>query len=198
MNNLVYDENLERLIDIKTWMLKEHRTFWVSGSIDSEKMIEVNTLLHYLESNNSEEEIVIYLNSDGGCVNSALAIVDTFKMISCPIAIYCVGKAYSAAAVILAAGTKGKRFALEHSEIMIHQVSGSFGGKLTDVNILAERMRKNSKLVCDILVRSTENSKQTIEQALENDNFISPLEAKEFGIIDEVISLDKLDKVSDR
>jgi ATP-dependent Clp protease protease subunit len=132
-------------------------------------------------------EISLYVNSPGGSLDDTLAIYDTMQYLSCDVATYCVGQAASGAAMILAAGAKGKRFALPHSKIMIHQPWGGITGQATDIQIQAEEVLKAKRLMNELLAKHTGRDVKLIEQDTERDRYLSPAEAKEYGIVDEIL-----------
>jgi ATP-dependent Clp protease protease subunit len=132
-------------------------------------------------------EISLYVNSPGGSLDDTLAIYDTMQYLSCDVATYCVGQAASGAAMILAAGAKGKRFALPHSKIMIHQPWGGITGQATDIQIQAEEVLKAKRLMNELLAKHTGRDVKLIEQETERDRYLSPTEAKEYGIVDEIL-----------
>src|SRR6202048_2903710 len=176
----------ERAYDIFSRLLKE-RIIFLSGPIDDGVAALVTAQLLFLESENPKKEIAMYINSPGGIVTSGLAIYDTMQYIRSPVSTVCVGMAASMGSLLLCAGAKGKRFSLPNSRVMIHQPSGGAQGQATDIEIqeraiLALRARLN-----EIYVRHTGQPLETISAAVERDKFLSPLEAKEFGLIDEVV-----------
>jgi ATP-dependent Clp protease protease subunit len=144
--------------------------------------------LLYLQYENRTQEIHFYINCPGGSVTATLAIYDTIRFLDCPIATYCMGLAASGAAIILAAGAKGKRFALPHSKIMIHQPWGQVGGQVSDIEIQANEILKDRHRLNEILAFHTGQSVETIAEATERDRYLSAVEAKEFGLVDDVLS----------
>jgi ATP-dependent Clp protease, protease subunit len=148
-----------------------------------------------LQYENKTQEIHLYINCPGGSVSATLAIYDTMQFMECPINTYCMGLAASGAAIILTAGTKGRRYALPHSKIMVHQPYGQVGGQISDIEIQANEIMKDRARLNDILVRHTGQALAVIERESERDRFFSPQEAKEFGLVDEV--LQKLDTSKD-
>jgi len=129
----------------------------------------------------------MYVNSPGGSVSATLAIYDTMQFLECPISTYCMGMAASGAAVLLAAGTKGKRFALPHSKIMIHEPWGQVYGQVSDIEITANEIVKDRKLLNEMMARHTGRTTAEVEKATERDRYFSANEAKEFGLVDEVL-----------
>src|SRR5262245_30724052 len=148
--------------------------------------ITIQKLL-YLQYENRNQEIHLYINCPGGSVTATLAIYDTMQFLECPIATYCMGLAASGAAIILAAGTKGKRFALPHSKIMAHQPWGQVGGQVSDIEIQANEIVKDRRLLNEILSRHTGRSVDQLEKETERDRYFSAGEAKEFGLVDDVL-----------
>lgn len=141
----------------------------------------------FLQYENRNQEIHLYINCPGGSVTATLAIYDTMQFLECPISTYCMGMAASGAAIILAAGTKGKRFALPHSKIMCHQPWGQVGGQVSDIEIQANEILKDRDRLNDILSKHTGQPKSVIEVETERDRYFHALEAKEFGLVDEVL-----------
>jgi ATP-dependent Clp protease protease subunit len=143
--------------------------------------------LLYLQYENKNQEIHMYINSPGGSVSATLAIYDTMQFLECPIATYCMGMAASGAAILLAAGTKGKRYALPNSKVMIHQPWGQIGGQITDMEIQANEFIKDRQQLNDILAKHCGQTADRIAQETERDHYFSAAEAKEFGLVDEVV-----------
>jgi len=140
-----------------------------------------------LQAKNKDRDINLYINSPGGSVDDILAVYDTLQFVTCDVATYCVGQAASGAAMILAAGTKSKRFALPHSKIMIHQPWGGVSGQASDIQIQAEEILKAKRLLNELLARHTGRSIEQIEQETERDRYLTPVEAKDYGIVDEIV-----------
>ena len=138
-------------------------------------------------SENKNQDVNMYINTPGGAVTSGLAIYDTMQFVPCDIATYCIGQASSMGAVLLAAGTKGKRHALPHSRIMIHQPWGGTQGTASDIQIQAQELKRNKDVLIDIVARHTEQPRDRIEEDTDRDFFLTPNDAKEYGIVDEVI-----------
>jgi len=143
--------------------------------------------LLFLQYENRNQEIHFYINCPGGSVTATLAIYDTMQFLECPISTYCMGLAASGAAIILAAGTKGKRYALPHSKIMVHQPWGQVGGQVSDIEIQATEILKDRQRLNEILARHTGRALEEIERETERDRYFSAQEAKDFGLVDEVI-----------
>jgi ATP-dependent Clp protease protease subunit len=148
--------------------------------------ITIQKLL-FLQYENRAQEIHLYINCPGGSVTATLAIYDTMQFLECPIATYCMGIAASGAAIILAAGTKGKRYALPHSKIMAHQPWGQVGGQVSDIEIQANEIMKDRRGLNEILSRHTGRPVEQIERETERDRYFSATEAKEFGLVDDVL-----------
>jgi ATP-dependent Clp protease protease subunit len=142
----------------------------------------------FLQYENRTQEIHMYINCPGGSVSATLAIYDTMQFLECPIATYCMGLAASGAAIILAAGTKGRRFALPHSKIMVHQPWGQVGGQVSDIEIQANEIMKDRHRLNEILAKHTGQPIDLIERETERDRYFSPVEAKSFGLVDDVLN----------
>ena len=177
----------ERAFDIYSRLLKE-RIIFVVGPVNDHMASLVCAQLLFLESENPSKEISLYINSPGGVVTSGLAMYDTMQYVRPDISTICVGLAASAGSLLLTAGAKGKRFSLPHSNIMIHQPSGGFQGQASDIEIHAKEILKTRDRLNKIYVRHTGQDLKSIEDAMERDRFMTPQEAKEFGLVDEVIS----------
>ncbi len=177
----------ERAYDIYSRLLKD-RIIFVGTSIDDNVANLVVAQLLFLESEDPEKDISVYINSPGGIVTAGLAIYDTMQYIKSPIASICVGQASSMGALLLAAGTKGKRFALPNARIMIHQPMGGFQGQATDVDIQAREILKMRQRLNEILAHHTGQSIEKIGVDTERDFFMNGEESREYGLIDEVIS----------
>ncbi|HEX4894643.1 MAG TPA: ATP-dependent Clp endopeptidase proteolytic subunit ClpP [Hyphomicrobiaceae bacterium] len=177
----------ERAFDIYSRLLKE-RIIFVVGPVNDHMASLVCAQLLFLESENPSKEISLYINSPGGVVTSGLAMYDTMQYVRPDISTICVGLAASAGSLLLTAGAKGKRFSLPHSNIMIHQPSGGFQGQATDIEIHAKEIIKTRDRLNKIYVKHTGQDLKTIEDAMERDRFMTPAEAKEFGLVDEVIA----------
>ncbi|NWF76828.1 MAG: ATP-dependent Clp endopeptidase proteolytic subunit ClpP [Nitrospirae bacterium] len=177
----------ERAYDIYSRLLKD-RIVFIGTPIDDYVANIVIAQLLFLQTEDPEKDIHLYINSPGGIVSSGLAIYDTMQYVKPDIATYCIGQAASMGALLLSAGTKGKRFALPHSRIMLHQPMGGFHGQATDVEIHAREILKMKELLNKILSRHTNQSLEKIQMDTDRDFFMSGDEAKEYGIVDEVIS----------
>ncbi|PIT97025.1 ATP-dependent Clp protease proteolytic subunit [Candidatus Berkelbacteria bacterium CG10_big_fil_rev_8_21_14_0_10_41_12] len=176
----------ERAYDIYSRLLKE-RIIFLGGVIDDDVANIVIAQLLFLDSDTSEEEIRLYINSPGGAVTSALAIFDTIQHVKADVSTMCVGQAASAAALLLAGGKKGKRFALPNSRIMIHQPLGGVEGQASDIKIHAEEIIKTRDRLNELLARTTGKTKRQIEHDTERDRFLTAEEAKKYGIIDKIV-----------
>src|SRR5579864_5722700 len=176
----------ERAYDIYSRLLKERIIFLVGPVHDLVASLVCAQLL-FLESENPNKDIAFYINSPGGVVSSGLAIYDTMQYIRSDVATVCIGQAASMGSLLLTAGTKGKRVALPNARIMIHQPSGGAQGQATDIEIQAREILYLRARLNEIYVKHTGQSLETIAQAVERDKFLSPVEAKEFGLIDEVM-----------
>ena len=176
----------ERSYDIYSRLLKD-RIIFIGPVIDDYTSSLVIAQILFLMSENKNQDINIYLNTPGGSVTSGLAIYDTMQFVPCDIATYCIGQAASMGAILLCAGSKGKRHALPNSRIMIHQPWGGTQGTASDIKIQAEEIRRNKQILIDILARHTEKPVEQIEDDSDRDFFLSPTQAQEYGLVDEVI-----------
>jgi ATP-dependent Clp protease protease subunit len=149
--------------------------------------ITIQKLL-FLQYENKNQEINMYINCPGGSVTATLAVYDTMQFLECPVSTYCMGLAASGAAIILVAGSKGKRFALPHSKIMVHQPYGQVGGQVSDIEIQANEILKDRSRLNEILAKHTNQPIERIEKETDRDKFFTPWEAKEFGLVDEVLT----------
>ena len=177
----------ERSYDIYSRLLKERIIFLGEEVNDTSASIIVAQLL-FLEAEDPSKDIHLYINSPGGSVSAGFAIYDTMKYIKCDVSTICIGMAASMGAFLLAGGTKGKRFALPNSEIMIHQPSGGARGQATEIKIVAENNIKTKKKLNEILAANTGRSIEEIERDTERDNYMSAEEAKAYGLIDEILT----------
>jgi len=176
----------ERAFDIYSRLLKD-RIVFLGVAIDDDVANLVVAQLLYLESEDPDKEIHFYINSPGGLVSAGLAIYDTMQYIKAPVSTYCMGQAASMAAILLAAGQKGKRFALPHARILIHQPMGGFSGQATDVEIQAREMLRLKHELNEILTRHTNQPIDRIERDTDRDYYMSGEQASEYGLIDAVI-----------
>ena len=176
----------ERAYDIYSRLLKDRLVFIVGPVEDHMANLVVAQLL-YLESENPNKDIHLYINSPGGVVSAGLSIYDTMQFINCDVSTICVGQAASMGALLLAGGTKGKRFALPHSRVMVHQPSAGYQGQVTDISIHAEEVLALKRRLNEIMAKHTGQPVETIERDLERDNFMSAKAAVEYGLIDTVL-----------
>ena len=177
----------ERSYDIYSRLLKENVIFLV-GQVEDHMANLVVAQLLFLESENPDKDIHLYINSPGGAVTAGLSIYDTMQFINCDVSTICVGQAASMGALLLAGGTAGKRFALPHSRIMVHQPSGGFQGQASDIERHAQDIIKLKRRLNEIYVKHTGKDYDTIESTLDRDHFMTADESKDFGIIDSVIT----------
>jgi len=177
----------ERAYDIYSRLLKD-RIVFLGTAVNDEIANLIIAQLLFLEAEDSEKDIHFYINSPGGLVTAGLAIYDTMQYIRSPVATYCLGQAASMAAILLAAGTKGKRYALPHARILLHQVLGSFAGQATDVDIQAREILRLREELNRILAKHTGQPIDRVHQDTERDFFMSGEQAKEYGLVDEVIT----------
>ena len=168
-------------------MLLENRIVFLEGVInDAVANLAVMKFL-FLQYENRTQGISFYINSPGGSVSSTLAIYDTMQFIECPIATYCIGLAASGAAVLLAGGSKGRRYALPHAKIMIHQPYGQVGGQVSDIEIQAEEIVRSKHTINEILARHTGQPIERVSRDTERDRYLTAAQAKEYGLVDEVV-----------
>ena len=176
----------ERSYDIFSRMLKD-RIIFLTGAIDDNVAAVVSAQLLFLESDNPNKDINFYINSPGGYVTSGLAMYDTMQFVKCDVSTIVIGQACSAGSLLAQAGTKGKRFALPHAKIMIHQPSGGYSGQATDIDIHAQEILKTKQRLNEIYVEHTGQDIETIQKNMERDKFFTSEEALEFGLIDKII-----------
>jgi ATP-dependent Clp protease protease subunit len=177
----------ERSYDIYSRLLKERIIFLGMEINDTVANLVIAQLL-FLQSEDPEKDVSLYINSPGGVVTAGLAIYDTMQFLKCDITTYCVGQAASMGAVLLAAGTKGKRFALPNARIMIHQPLGGAQGQATDINIQAQEIMRIKQILNGILANHSGQSIEDLEKDTDRDNFVSAAQAVEYGLVDEVIT----------
>lgn len=177
----------ERAYDIYSRLLKE-RIIFLTGPVGDEVASVICAQLLFLEAENPNKDISLYINSPGGVVTSGLSIYDTMQYIRPDVSTLCVGQAASMGSLLLAGGAKGKRFALPNARIMVHQPSGGFQGQATDIEIHAQEILKIRQRLNEIYAEHTEQPVEKISEALERDKFYTADEAQEFGLIDEVVS----------
>jgi len=191
MNNLIpmvveQTNRGERAYDIYSRLLKERIVFLV-GTVNDNVASLITAQFLFLESENPKKEISFYINSHGGLVTAGLGIYDTMQYIKPPVSTLCIGQASSMGSFLLAAGEKGKRLSLPNSRIMVHQPSAGFQGQATDIEIHAKEILDLKKRLNKIYAKHTKKSEDEIKKALERDKFMSPVEAKDFGLIDDVV-----------
>jgi ATP-dependent Clp protease protease subunit len=168
-------------------MLLENRIVFLIGEINYARAAEVIMKILYLDNLKRGREISLYINSPGGTVDDTMAIYDTMQFVGSPIATYCIGRAQSGGAVVLAAGTKGKRFALPHAKIMLHQPWGGVTGQASDIQIQAEEILRAKQTINRILAKHTGLPIEKIAEETERDHYMGAEEAKQYGLIDEVL-----------
>ena len=191
MNNLIpmvveQTNRGERAYDIYSRLLKERIVFLV-GSLNDSVSTLITAQFLFLESENPKKEIYFYINSPGGLVNAGLGVYDTMQYIKSPVSTLCIGQASSMGSFLLAAGENKKRFSLPNSRIMVHQPSAGFQGQATDIEIHANEIMLLKKRLNEIYSKHTGRTVEEIKNALERDKFMTPQEAKEFGLIDKVV-----------
>ena len=182
----------ERAYDIYSRLLKE-RVVFIVGPIEDYSANLVVAQLLYLESDNPDKDISIYINSPGGPVSAGMAVYDTMQFIRCDVSTMCVGQAASMGALLLAAGAKDKRYCLPHSRVMIHQPLGGYHGQASDIDIHAREILKIRVQLNEIFAYHTGQSVEKIGEDTERDNFMSPQEAMEYGLIDKILDNRKVD-----
>lgn len=183
----------ERSYDIYSRLL-EDRIIFLTGEITDATANTVIAQLIYLEGKNPDKDIFLYINSPGGSVSAGIAIYDTMNYIKCDVSTICVGLAASMGAFLLSSGTKGKRFALPNSEVMIHQPLGGTHGQASDIEIQAKHMKKTKNMLNKILSENTGKSLEEIEKDTDRDNYMSAEEAKKYGLIDNIFVTRKAKK----
>ena len=176
----------ERAYDIYSRLLKD-RIVFVSGEIEDNMANVIVAQLLFLQAEDPKKEISMYINSPGGSVTAGLAILDTMKMVKCPVATYCVGQAASMGAILLSAGEKGKRHALPNARIMIHQPWGGAQGKASDIEITAREIIRLKEILNQILADASEKPIENVTKDTDRDHFMSAEEAKSWGIVDKVL-----------
>jgi ATP-dependent Clp protease protease subunit len=177
----------ERSYDIYSRLLKD-RIVFLGGTVTDDLANVITAQLLFLESEDPEREVNMYINSPGGSVTAGLAIYDTMQFVKPPVSTLCVGQAASMGSFLLSAGAKGRRYALPHARILIHQLSGGFEGQATDIEIQAREALRQKEILNELLARHTGKSVKQIEKDTDRDNFMSAAQAVEYGLIDEVIT----------
>ena len=185
----------ERSYDIYSRLLKD-RIVFLGGTVTDDLANLITAQLLFLESEDPEREINMYINSPGGSVTAGLAIYDTMQFVKPPVSTLCVGQAASMGSLLLCAGTKGRRYALPHARILIHQLSGGFEGQAADIEIQAREALRQKEILNDILARHTGKVVKQIEKDTDRDYFMSATQAVEYGLIDEVITARSVKAVS--
>jgi len=176
----------ERAYDIYSRLLKE-RLIFIVGPVEDQMANLIVAQLLYLESENADKDIQLYINSPGGAVSAGLSVYDTMQFVNCDISTICIGQAASMGALLLAGGTHGKRYALPHSRVMVHQPSAGFQGQATDIEIHAKEVLELKHRLNEIMARHTGQKLEKIQKDLERDNFMSGEEAVKYGIIDALL-----------
>lgn len=183
--NVTYQRTREMTIDE---LLLENRIVFLIGEINYASAARVMMQMLYLENQRRAQEISLYINSPGGVVDDTLAIYDTMRFLSSDVATYCIGRAYSGAALLLTAGTKGRRFILPHAKVMIHQPYGGVTGPAEDIKLQAEQIIKSKTLLTEIIANHTGQSVEQVKKDSERDKYFSATEAKQYGLVDEILS----------
>lgn len=186
-----YQRTREMTIDE---LLLENRVVFLIGEINHASAARVMMQMLYLENQKRGQDINFYINSPGGAVDDTLAIYDTMRFLSADVATYCMGRAYSGAALLLTAGAKGKRFILPHAKVMIHQPYGGVTGPTEDIRIQAEQIIKAKKELIEIIAKHTGQSLDNVRRDSERDKYFSAPEARDYGLVDEVIEQNKAEK----
>ncbi len=176
----------ERAYDIYSRMLKE-RIIFVTGPIEDHMASLISAQLLFCEADNPEKDVALYINSPGGLVTAGLAVYDTIQYIRCDVVTLCIGQAASMGSLLLAAGAKGKRFCLPNARVMTHQPSGGYQGQAADIEIHAREILNVKRRLNAIYMKHTGRTMDEIEAKLDRDTFMSAEEAKEFGIVDDVV-----------
>jgi ATP-dependent Clp protease protease subunit len=177
----------ERSMDIYSRLLKD-RIIFIGTPIDDMVANLVIAQLLYLQMEDAKKDIHLYINSPGGVVTGGMAIYDTMNFLQCDVQTFCIGMAASMSTVLLAAGTKGKRFALPNSRVMIHQPSGGAGGQAADIAIAAKEILRWRKTLSEVIARHTGKSQEQVDKDSDRDYYMSALEAKDYGIVDHVVA----------
>jgi ATP-dependent Clp protease protease subunit len=176
----------ERVFDIYSRLLKD-RIIFLQGEVDDDSANLIVAQMLFLQFDDPKADIHLYINSPGGSVTAGMGIYDTMHYITCDVATYCIGIAASMAATLLAAGTKGKRYALPHSEVMIHQVLGGARGPATDIQIRTAHLIRTKRTMNEILHKLTGQPLERVEKDTDRDNFMTAKEAREYGLVDHVL-----------
>jgi ATP-dependent Clp protease protease subunit len=195
VNAVQYQRTREMTLDE---LLLENRVVFLVGEINHASAARVMMQMFYLEDQKRGQDINFYINSPGGSVDDTLAIYDTMQFISADVATFCIGRAYSGGAVLLCAGSKGKRHILPHAKVMIHQPYGGVTGQTTDVQIQAEQIIKAKRTLNEIVAKHTGRTLEEVTRDGERDKFFSAQEAKDYGLVDEVFSPEKTKKKDEK
>jgi ATP-dependent Clp protease protease subunit len=182
--NAEYQRYREMTVD---QMLLENRVIFLVGEINSVSSYNVIMRLLYLQSIRKDQDIMLYINSPGGAVDDTLAMYDTMKFLTCDVQTFCIGQAMSGGAVVLAAGTKGKRYALPHAKVMIHQPFGGIWGQTEDIAIQAQEILKTKNTLTDLLSKLTGQPRERVAEDQERDKYFDAHEAKAYGLVDDVL-----------
>ncbi|MEM1330843.1 MAG: ATP-dependent Clp protease proteolytic subunit [Planctomycetota bacterium] len=182
--NINYQRTREMTIDE---LLLENRIVFLIGEINHASAARVMMQLLYLDNQKKGQDISLYINSPGGAVDDTLALYDTMRFLGSPVATYCIGRAYSGGSILLASGTKGKRFILPHAKVMIHQPYGGITGQAEDIRLQAEQIIKAKRTLNEILSRHTGQDVERIQADGERDKYFTAQEAVEYGLVDEVL-----------
>jgi ATP-dependent Clp protease protease subunit len=180
------DGREERVYDVYSRLLKD-RIIFLQGEVDDDSSAIIVGQMFYLQLQDPKADIHLFINSPGGSVTAGMSVYDVMRFVTCDVATYCIGMAASMGATLLAAGTKGKRFALPHAEVMIHQVLGGARGAATDIAIRTAHLLRTKKTMNELLAKMTGQPLERVEKDTDRDNFMSAQEAKEYGLIDQVI-----------
>ncbi|MDX2114585.1 MAG: ATP-dependent Clp protease proteolytic subunit [Planctomycetota bacterium] len=183
--SITYQRTREMTIDE---LLLENRVVFLFGEINQATAARVTMQMLYLENQKKGQEINFYINSPGGAVDDTLCIYDTMRFLSSKVATFCIGRAYSGAALLLAAGEKGKRYMLPHSKVMIHQPYGGVYGQAADIKIQAEQIIKSKRTLIEIFSRHTGQKMEQVQNDSERDKYFNAGEAKEYGLVDEILA----------
>lgn len=178
-------------------LLLENRIVFLQGEIYDGNANELVMKLLYLQSENRRKDIHFYINSPGGSVSATLAVYDTMQILTCPVSTYCVGLAASGGAVLLAGGTKGKRFALPHAKVMIHQPYGGVGGQVSDIEIQANEILKTRDMLNTILAEHTGQTVEQVAKDTDRDYYMNAAESKEYGLVDDILKQPESDDDDD-
>ena len=180
-----YQRTREMTIDE---LLLENRIVFLIGEINHASAARVMMQMLYLENQRRNQEISLYINSPGGAVDDTLALYDTMRFMTSPVATYCIGRAYSGGALLLTAGTKGRRFILPHAKVMIHQPYGGVTGQAEDIRLQAEQIIKSKQILTGIIAKHTGQDIEQVRLDSERDKYFSAEEAKTYGLVDEVLT----------